>query len=475
MDEPFDSNETHDNELFHIRKFFLQHPWRFHHKVDVTGKLISCHSNEQDYYEYSCIGSPSETSGKTTKGNEEKKKDFYRYSNDHVVHFPLWGARKVHYGKRLLRFTLFVSYKNWEDQIHFYKLILQNEEISVRDDFCYFITFENGNTVIQLALKKLPNNVQPQPLVSSILQFKVKNIGHLVPLLPTSCEPISELRWRTRDHDTNIVLFQIKRSKLYTGTSFIKKMFTHIESAEAKHTKRKTKKLKSKRDPNEPQKTSTPKPKKESNQSEASNVENNEIEAQQLEDGTLKRKHTEPTDNTVNTEHEKETESNKYQLSDSEKSQSLEKTNFLRTKSIETESPVLPTQKDSTEPTIYFQTNSRNSSINSSGSSNKSTTETSEYYTSRETSPESGEETVVNVQCIGKEKIIYMTKKHGCLSPNVQKSSKEETRSAVPHENQSNTEAESKSKAPLENLETKTSSPKKPLPLSLSREEGFYV
>jgi len=64
---------------------------------------------------------------------------------------------------------------------------------------------------IQFSLKRLPCDQTPIPTDSSVLEFRVKDIGELVPLLPNPCSPISEGRWQTEDLDGNKILLQAQR------------------------------------------------------------------------------------------------------------------------------------------------------------------------------------------------------------------------------------------------------------------------
>ena len=398
-----DEQSSENNDIYHIRNLFSHSPWKFHHKVDVTGKLISCETNPQDFYVYTCVNIQQPLNGSMTPQSHENRPNSTPISSDSSEHFPLWGARTVHYGMQVLRFNLFVSAGSWKDQINFYKLLLRKEEHLVRDDFCYFEIFTNGNTAVQLGLKRLPSCVKPQPLLSSILQFKVKNVGQLVPLLPNSCEPISELRWRTRDHDSNLVLLQIRRTHdLNAGASFVKKLFSDHDNSDCKEKIKKAKKLKTTSDKlrfkSNPlaipdRKTSTPIPKERS-----------------VFPSRLKKSVDEPRG---------------AELGDS----------FM--------CPSLPEKMPLIEPTIYFQTNSQKSSSFSSSSS----TTTSEYQSTRGTPPVSSCETRVNIQRSTNESIIFMTRKT-CQSP-----SKTQTSSG----------------------KEKASSSKKTLPLSLTKDEGFYV
>lgn len=63
---------------------------------------------------------------------------------------------------------------------------------------------------MQLALKQLSPGVRVKPCNSAALQFRVEEIGQLVPLLPNPCSPISDTRWQTEDLDGNKVLFQVR-------------------------------------------------------------------------------------------------------------------------------------------------------------------------------------------------------------------------------------------------------------------------
>lgn len=63
---------------------------------------------------------------------------------------------------------------------------------------------------MQLALKQLSPGVRVKPCNSAVLQFRVEEIGQLVPLLPHPCSPISSTRWQTEDLDGNKVLFQVR-------------------------------------------------------------------------------------------------------------------------------------------------------------------------------------------------------------------------------------------------------------------------
>ena len=433
----------------------------------MSGKLISCDSNQQDFYYYShdCI---------------HRKENNNASDANSSIHFPLWAVRKVHYGKQILRFLLFVDAKNWKNQINFYKLILRKEEATVREDFCYFNTFENDSIIIQLALKRLPSSIQPQPVLSSILQFKVKNVGQLVPLLPNSCEPISELRWRTRDHDSNLILLQIRRTRdLNAGASFVKKMFEDQQSCEkSKATKRRAKRSKGRAGAAKP-KSSTPKTKTPfSDESlllhsveDFSNENSQPPEAMLLkisENFDRLGKHQTQIDQSTTQEiankdvnfdldyaqcEKSNTHENKKPNTDSKQHFAIKGTKKFRNFEIEKKGIVenqnsLPTKNATcAEHTVYFQTNySRHSPRSSSGSS-RSTTGTSDYHTTRETSPESHSSgTKIKIASTKEGRTFYVTK-NNCSSAAPTKSAKD--------------------------CETTTSA--KCLPLALTKDEGFYV
>nr|XP_006823950.1 PREDICTED: protein FAM124A-like [Saccoglossus kowalevskii] len=162
------------------QKYLIRPPWKFHHSVSPNGKMSTCPPNHQD---------------------------FYCHSHD----MPLWGVRQVHYGKEHLRFVIFCSEENWEDTVQFYSLILAKVAEERKDDFCYFTIYSQPNFDVQLSLKKLPNKFKPRVLNSAILQFKVNEVGSLVPLLPNICSPISKRRWQTTDYDGNRILLQLTK------------------------------------------------------------------------------------------------------------------------------------------------------------------------------------------------------------------------------------------------------------------------
>ncbi|XP_012604935.2 protein FAM124B [Microcebus murinus] len=123
---------------------------------------------------------------------------------------PVWGVRQVHRGAEILRVTLYCSFDNYEDAIRLYEMILQREATLQKSNFCFFVLYATESFVLQLALKQLPLGMSVDPKESSVLQFKVQEIGQLVPLLPNPCVPISSTRWQTQDYDGNKILLQIQ-------------------------------------------------------------------------------------------------------------------------------------------------------------------------------------------------------------------------------------------------------------------------
>lgn len=168
-------------------KHFEKEPWKFHHTETVSmGKINPYPHNNQNYY-YTCNS------------------------------MPLWAARQVHYGKEHIRLLRFVSHDNWEDQVDFYKLIVNADADAEKMDFCLFTMYSQGNYDIQLALKRLPPEIAPRPTNSAILQLRVPDVGQIVPLFPNVCSPLSDTRWQTTDYDGNTIILQVTNTPPLTG------------------------------------------------------------------------------------------------------------------------------------------------------------------------------------------------------------------------------------------------------------------
>lgn len=133
--------------------------------------------------------------------------EFYSLHNQ----MPVWGIRPAHCGTDILRVTLYCSFDNYEDAIRLYEMILQRDATLQKSNFCVFVLYATNGFSLQLSLKQLPLGVPVDPKESSVLQFKVQEIGQLVPLLPNPCVPISSTRWQTQDYDGNKILLQVFR------------------------------------------------------------------------------------------------------------------------------------------------------------------------------------------------------------------------------------------------------------------------
>uniref|UniRef100_A0A3Q3IGS3 FAM124 domain-containing protein n=1 Tax=Monopterus albus TaxID=43700 RepID=A0A3Q3IGS3_MONAL len=123
---------------------------------------------------------------------------------------PLWAVRQVHYGKEIVRFTIYCRHENYGDMVRLYKLLLQRRVAQKKEDFCFFVVYSNPDMEIQLSFKRLPRGQSPVVLDSAVMEVRVRDVGALVPLLPHPCSPISEVRWQTEDYDGNKILLQVR-------------------------------------------------------------------------------------------------------------------------------------------------------------------------------------------------------------------------------------------------------------------------
>nr|XP_004610902.1 unnamed protein product [Sorex araneus] len=130
---------------------------------------------------------------------------------------PVWGVRQVRGGAEILRVTLYCGFDNYDDAVRLYEMILQKDATSHKSDFCFFVLHATERWVLQLALKQLPLGMAVDPKESSVLQFRVQEIGQLVPLLPHPCVPISRTRWQTQDYDGNKILLQVQLNAALGG------------------------------------------------------------------------------------------------------------------------------------------------------------------------------------------------------------------------------------------------------------------
>uniref|UniRef100_A0A8C0FXI4 Family with sequence similarity 124 member B n=1 Tax=Chelonoidis abingdonii TaxID=106734 RepID=A0A8C0FXI4_CHEAB len=167
-----------EERIFQVHDFFQHPPWQDHHMQNANGKLCPYAPAGQEFY-----------------GLDE--------------HMPVWGVRQVHYGTEILRVTLYCSFDNYDDAVRLYEMILQKEATMQKSNFCVFVLYATQTVAVQLCLKQLPPGVSVELKESSVLQFKVHEIGQLVPLLPNPCIPISSTRWQTQDYEGNKILLQV--------------------------------------------------------------------------------------------------------------------------------------------------------------------------------------------------------------------------------------------------------------------------
>ncbi|KAM4700070.1 protein FAM124A isoform 2-T2 [Discoglossus pictus] len=176
----FLQEEYGEEQILHLHECFQRPPWKFHHTERVQGKFLPYMPCNQDFFTL-------------TTGT------------------PLWAIRQVHYGKEIIRFTIYCSYENFVDMMKMYEIILKKSVWKKKADFCVFPIYSNMDIDIEFSLKRLLKGQTPVPLESSLLEFRVKDFGQLIPLLPKQCSPISEGRWQTEDHDGNKILLQVHR------------------------------------------------------------------------------------------------------------------------------------------------------------------------------------------------------------------------------------------------------------------------
>ncbi|XP_061026926.1 protein FAM124A [Eubalaena glacialis] len=176
----FLQEEYGEEQILQLHRTLQRPPWRHHHTERVPGRFLPYLPCSQEFF----------TLAPGT---------------------PLWAIRPVHYGKEIVRFTIYCRHDNYAAILKFYELILRRSPSQRKTDFCIFPIFSSLDVDIQFSLKRLPCDQTPVPTDSSVLEFRVKDIGELVPLLPNPCRPISEGRWQTEDHDGNKILLQAQR------------------------------------------------------------------------------------------------------------------------------------------------------------------------------------------------------------------------------------------------------------------------
>lgn len=169
-----------EEEILMLHRTLQKPPWRYHHteKVSNGRRMLPLTPCSQDFFTLS-------------PGT------------------PLWAVRQVHYGKEIVRFTVYCQHENYVDMVRLYKLLLQRRVAQKKEDFCFFVVYSNPDMEIQLSFKRLPRGQRPAVLESAVMEVRVRDVGALVPLLPHPCSPISEVRWQTEDYDGNKILLQV--------------------------------------------------------------------------------------------------------------------------------------------------------------------------------------------------------------------------------------------------------------------------
>lgn len=173
-----------EEELLMLHRALQRPPWRYHHTEEVSNgrRMLPLTPCSQDFF----------TLAPGT---------------------PLWALRQVHYGKEIVRFTIYCQHENYADMVRLYKLLLQRRVSQKKEDFCFFVVYSNPDMEIQLSFKRLPRGQKPAVLESAVMEVRVRDVGALVPLLPHPCSPISEVRWQTEDCDGNKILLQVSDSR----------------------------------------------------------------------------------------------------------------------------------------------------------------------------------------------------------------------------------------------------------------------
>ncbi|XP_035459762.1 protein FAM124A isoform X1 [Scophthalmus maximus] len=170
-----------EEQILMLHRALQRPPWRYHHteKVSNGRRMLPLSPCSQDFFSLS-------------PGT------------------PLWAVRQVHYGKEIVRFTVYCRHENYVDMVRLYKLLLQRRVAQKKEDFCFFVVYSNPDMEIQLSFKRLPRGQSPVALESAVMEMRVRDVGVLVPLLPNTCSPISEVRWQTEDYDGNKILLQVQ-------------------------------------------------------------------------------------------------------------------------------------------------------------------------------------------------------------------------------------------------------------------------
>lgn len=122
---------------------------------------------------------------------------------------PLWALRQVHYGKEIVRFTIYCRYETYNDQVRLYRLLLCRPLAQRNRLYSFCVVYSNHHMEIQLSFKRSPRGQDPTPTERTLMEIRVRNVSGLIPLLPHPCRPISDIRWQTKDYDGNKILLQV--------------------------------------------------------------------------------------------------------------------------------------------------------------------------------------------------------------------------------------------------------------------------
>lgn len=190
-----------EERILQALEFLQCPPWQYHHSESCGGRA-------------SDISSTTSPSNALLKPYLVPSRDFYSLG----VGMPVWGVRTVHYGGEVVRITLHSTHDNFEDMVRLYETVLQKRAEEQKTGFCWFTLFVERGFSLQFAIKQLSKGLRVEPCCSSVLQFRVGEVGQLVPLLPNTCSPISATRWHTEDLDGNKILFQVKGSAQPQGS-----------------------------------------------------------------------------------------------------------------------------------------------------------------------------------------------------------------------------------------------------------------
>ncbi|KAJ8379172.1 hypothetical protein AAFF_G00230840 [Aldrovandia affinis] len=125
---------------------------------------------------------------------------------------PLWAVGPALSAWATVRFTVFCRHHTFPDAVRLYGLLLRRPLARRRDDSCLYAVYSNPGTEVQLCLRRLPRGRDPGPAHAALVEFRVRDVGALVPLLPRPCTPLSERRWQTEDYDGNKILLQVRGS-----------------------------------------------------------------------------------------------------------------------------------------------------------------------------------------------------------------------------------------------------------------------